>query len=293
MSGRWPPVGATCLRRVAGSVLLVASLLARPAPALAQLAPFGSPKLGSWLADTAAQALRVAAPDNDLAAGGIAALNRSIASGIDGLRQIGPAWMQGVTVDLRFNENLQAAYEITATQPLFRTGSEQDRLSLRGRFGHDPGGRTGGDLGLRYQRRLFGQDVTLGLDGAIEDYWLQEYRRFGVATEFSSSSLKLRTTLFDDVPDDRAALRGVRDRRLDGYEIEVSARLPYLSWVWLEAKKSWQIVVDSDRPTESDRFSLHLEPLPPLEIETGTASTGDSRSWFAKLRFKIRLGGSA
>ncbi len=135
--------------------------------------------------------------------------------------------------------------------------------------------------------------MTLGLDGAIEDYWLQEYRRFGVATEFSSSSLKLRTTLFDDVPDDRAALRGVRDRRLDGYEIEVSARLPYLSWVWLEAKKSWQIVVDSDRPTESDRFSLHLEPLPPLEIETGTASTGDSRSWFAKLRFKIRLGGSA
>ncbi len=132
MSGRWPPVGATCLRRVAGSVLLVASLLARPAPALAQLAPFGSPKLGSWLADTAAQALRVAAPDNDLAAGGIAALNRSIASGIDGLRQIGPAWMQGVTVDLRFNENLQAAYEITATQPLFRTGSEQDRLSPAG-----------------------------------------------------------------------------------------------------------------------------------------------------------------
>ena len=293
MSGRWPPVGATCFRRVAGSALLVASLLARPAPALAQLAPFGSTELGSWLADTAAQALRAAAPDNDIAAGGIAALNLGIASGIDGLRRIGPAWMQRVTIDLRFNENLQTTYEITATQPLLQTGSNQDRLSLRGRFGHDPAGRTGGDLGLRYQRPFFGQDVTLGLDGAVEDYWVQEYRRFGVATEFSSSSLMLRTTLFDDVPDDRAALRGVPDRKLDGYEIEASARLPYLPWVRLEAKKSWQIVVDSGQPTESDRFSLHLEPLAPLEIEAGTASAGAGRSWFAKLRFKIRLGGSA
>jgi hypothetical protein len=52
------------------------------------------------------------------------------------------------------------------------------------------------------------------------------------------------------------------------------------------------VAVDSDQVSESKGLSLKLKPLPPLEAEAGTSSVGEDRFWFARLRFKIPLGGS-
>ena len=78
--------------------------------------------------------------------------------------------------------------------------------------------------------------------------------------------------------------------RFDGYGIALGARIPEVPWAWFRVKKDWQIPVNAEQPTTSDRLSLQFGPLIPLEIETGTTSDGEHRSWFAQLRLRIPLG---
>lgn len=293
MLRRRPRADAVCRALALAWLWLVALVVGVAPSALANTAPGGAAGFDSWMADTAAHALQAAEPDNDLVVGGREAMNRAVRRGLLSLQQIGPARLRRFTIDLEFRENLQVAYDLGATQPLLRTREGGDKLWLRGRFRHDPDGQNLGDLGLHYRRRVFEHDVTWALKGVIEDHFLQDYRRFGFGTQVRSPAFEVTTWLFDDVPGPRLEANDVPDRRLDGYAMSFAARIPRRPWAWIKAQKQWQIAVDSDQVSESDRLSLQLNPLAPLEFETGTAGNGERRSWFATLRFKIRLGGGA
>ena len=161
------------------------------APALAIGADAGTSELSSWLSDTAARALQAAEPDNDLAAGAREGLNRSVSRAFSGLQQIGPAWLRRVEVDLRFQEDLEIAYDVAVTQPLLRSWQGRDRLWLRGQLRHEPAGRSLSDLGLFYRHRLLGRDFTLGVNGAVEEGRLLDYERFALGTTVRSRRLRV------------------------------------------------------------------------------------------------------
>ncbi len=272
---------------LAASLLSILALIGIAAPALATPIGGNAPSLGAWPADTGAHALQAPEP----AAGGGEAPNRSVSAGLPGLQQVGPAGLRQVTVDVTYPQDRpQPAYDVAAIQPLLRRWDRGDRLWLRGGFGHDPGGSTGGHLGLYYRPGVLDEDLTLALSGTVENYWLQDYRRYRVGTGAGSDAFELGTSLFDDVPDQQSARGGLPARRLDGYGIAVGARFPEVPWAWFRVKRDWQIPVDAVQPTTSDRLSLQLGPLLPLEVETGTTSDGERRSWFAQLRLRIPLG---
>jgi hypothetical protein len=155
----------------------------------------------------------------------------------------------------------------------------------------DPAGQTSGDPALYYRHHVLDQDLTLALSGRVEDHWLQDYRRFGIGTALRSGRFELGTSVFDDVPGERGARGAGAGRRLDGYGIVVGARVPEVPWAWVRVKKQWRIPVDGEHVGGSDRLSLQIGPLAPLEIETGTTGDGEHRSWFAQLRFRIEFGG--
>ncbi|HSA82347.1 MAG TPA: inverse autotransporter beta domain-containing protein [Geminicoccaceae bacterium] len=276
---------------LAGAWLAVLMPVAGPAPALARTGAVVPSGLSAWMSDTAARALRDAEPDNDLAAGGRAALNHSVKSAFLGLQQVGPAWLRRVTLDLRFRDDSQIAYDIAAVQPLLRSWQHGDLLWLRGHFRHDPSGRNIGDLGLLYRPRVLDGDLTLGVTGAVEDRRLQGYRRFGVGATARSPAVEFSASLFDDVAGRQLAEIGVPDRRLDGYDMAIAAQVPGLPSARVQARKRWQVAVDGNRVSEGDALSLQFKPLAPLGVEAGTIGAGEQRSWFAKFRFKVRLGG--
>ena len=251
----------------------------------------GRPGLSSWLSDTAAHALQAAEPDNDLAAGAREGLNRGVARAFVALQQIGPAWLRRVEVDLTFQEDLQVAYDIAVTQPLLRSWQGPDRLWLRGQFRHEPAGRSLSDLGLFYRHHLLGQDLTLGVNGGVEDRGLLDYERFALGSSVRSRVFELRASLFDDVPGRDLLERGATDRMLDGYDVAVAASVPRLPWARVQAQRRWQVAVDSEQVSASNGLSIKARPLPPLEGEVGTTHIGEDRSWFATLRFRIPLGG--
>jgi hypothetical protein len=277
--------------RLAPAVAWLVVTAVGSAPARATVTGGGATEFGTWLSDTAARALQAAEPDNDLAAAGREVLNDGIRRTFQTLQQAGPAWLSRFTIDIRLQEDLQTSYDITAIQPLLRSWQDGDRLWLRAHLRHETAGRSLGDLGLFYRQRLLSENLTLGLSGAVEDRWLLDEQRVTFSTTMRSRAFELSASLFDDVPGRNLVERGVPDRWLDGYNLALAARVPGFRRVRVQAKKHWQIALEGDQVSERDDLSLQLKPFAPLEVETGTTGAGEERSWFARLRFTLKLGG--
>jgi hypothetical protein len=206
------------------------------------------------------------------------------------VREAGPAWLGRINLHLQVREGWRLAYAIATTQPLVDRPSSIGELALRGRFAFDPGGVTGSRVGLVYRREVGGRPLAVSLDGGLEEHWLLDYHRLTLASELRLSWIELRVRLHDDVSDAERARDGLEDRPLDGYQLDARTRLPFVDWAWASAGRSWQAACDAEDGVVSDRFSLLLRPLLPVEIEAGTAGGDGPRSWFARLRLALKLG---
>ena len=151
-----------------------------------------------WFTDAAAPALYAAAPANDAALAAREALNRGLSGAFTQLQPVGPIWLQGVGVGVSFDPTFQPSYALSVTQPLLRTVDRDASIDLHGQVLHDTTGRTDGHLGLRYHGRVHGRQVTLGLQGAIDNDWLQDVERYTLGAELRLGQLGVRASGFDD-----------------------------------------------------------------------------------------------
>jgi Inverse autotransporter, beta-domain len=273
-------------RRARGAlVLAILAAACRP-----ELAGAAETEAVRWFNDAAAPALEAAAPSNDPGLAGRKLINRGVAGAFTELQRDGPLWLHRVRFDLSFDPAFQPRYGLAATQPLMASAHHDASIDLHGRVVHDASGQTGANVGLRYRDRWYNRDVTLGVQGGIEDRRLEELRRYSFGAELRVSALEVGGTLYDDVPA-RPATRDIGERRLDGYDVELGAQLPFVPWARLQASRLWQTAVDGDSVTTCDRVALQLTPLSPLQIETGAQGEGEDRSWFTQLRWRMELGG--
>ena len=242
-----------------------------------------------WFSDAAAPALQAAAPTNDPVLAGRELLNRGLAGAFTQVQRVGPQWLARVRFDLSFDPAFQPRYTVAATQPLLASAYHDASIDLHGRVIYDTAGHRAGDVGLRYQGRWYDHDVALGVQGGVEDRRLAELQRYSFGAELLLSPLELRANVYDDIPAHPAS-RQIAERRLDGYNLEVGAQLPFLPWVRLRASRFWRTAVNGETVTTCDRIRVRLTPLSPLEIETGAQRQAEDRSWFTQLRWSMKLG---
>lgn len=280
------------LAALAGLIVLVA------APARAGYAPLDSPEVRTWLQNTAAHALEAADPADDLHVGGIAALNRTLRSGLAALDQVAPPRLQRVDVGLRFDRDLRAAYRLATVQPVVRVGGGHHLIDLEARLDYDQAGTTSSRIGIGYRGVGTDDTVAARLRGGFERDPVHE--RYVLEAELDwleagrdGAPLSLSGRLFNDVPLGEAAAAAVRhDPVLDGYDLDAGFRLPFASWFRARAGLFWR--ENNGAAVTGDRLSLVFRPVPSLRVETGTrAGSGPVRDWFARLRVKLAFGGPA
>lgn len=276
--------------RSARRARVVATLLALAGACVPGIAYGAQTKLVQLFMEAAAPALQAAAPSNDPVLAGRELLNRSLASAFTQMQRVGPPWLGRLRFDLSFDPAFQPRYSLSVTQPLLASPYHDTAIDLHGHVVYDTAGRSGGDVGLHYRGRWYDQDVTLGVEGGVEDRWLEEFERYRFGAELRLRPLEVRANLYDDVPA-HPATREIAERRLDGYDLEIGAQIPFLPWAWLRAKRFWQIAFNDETVSTRDRVSLRLTPLAPLEIETGAQREAEVHSWFARLRWRMKLDG--
>jgi hypothetical protein len=117
----------------------------------------------------------------------------------------------------------------------------------------------------------------LDVQGAMEDRWLVGLQRYRLGAEGHLSSLEVRANLYDDVPA-RPASDEIARRRLEGYDLQVGAPLPFLSGGRVHASRSWQVAVNGETVT-ADRVGFSSNSLLGLEIETDATGQPEERAW--------------
>ena len=242
-----------------------------------------------WLDAAAAPTLLIATPTNDPSLASRELLNRGLAGAFSQVPQVAPAPLARLNLGLSFDPALQPRYALSATQPLLTRARHETAIDLHGQVAYDTSGRMDGILGLRYHNRWHDQDVSLDVQGGMEDQWLVGLQRRRLRAEGRLSSLEVRANLYDDVPA-RPASHEIARRRLDGYDLAVGAPLPFLSEARVQASRSWQIAVDGATATTTDRIDLWLTPLLAVGIQTDTHSQPEERAWFTQLRWRVKLG---
>jgi hypothetical protein len=175
-------------------------MLGLAAACLAGSAQGADRELVRWLGDAAAPALQVAAPTNDAALAGRELLKRGLADALTRARQVAPAGLARLDFGISFDPALRPRYVASATQRLLTRTRHATAIDLHGQVAYDKGGRTAGDLGLRYQSRWHDQDVSLDVQGAMEDRWLVGLERYRLGAEGRLRSLEVRANLYDDAP---------------------------------------------------------------------------------------------
>jgi hypothetical protein len=205
------------------------------------------------------------------------------------MQRFGPYWLERVHFDLSFDQALQPRYALAMTQPLLASLYHDSAIDLEGRIVYETAGASAGDVALHYRGRWYHQEVALGVGGGIEDRRREEFQRYRLGAELSLRSLEVHANLYDDIPAHPAS-REIAERRLDAYDLEIGARVPFVPWAWVWVNRLWEVAVNGQAADTYDRVSLRLTPLAPLEIETGAEAQAEDRSWFAQLRWRMQLG---
>lgn len=282
------------------------------APAAAMPGSFGSPAVWSWFAGTSAQALQAVAPKNELeggcatdtpctrlhavapqqslSTGGVHALNRTIGTGLSGLMALGPDWLNQINVGVRFREDLEAAYQLAAVQPL-PLDLAGGAFEARGRFVYDPAGLTSGQIGLGYNGHGQDEPFALLVYTRVEENWVQDQQRYIFGSEVTWDDLRLQASLYNRVADHPGTGPALREAPIDGYQLDLNAPIPSLTWARLRASTFWHAALtEAGEPQIGSSIGLQLMPARPLVLETGTDDTNHTeRQWFARLRLRLKF----
>lgn len=268
---------------------VVARLLAFAGACVPSLAEAAGMTFVGLVTEAAAPALQAAAPSNDPLLAGRELLNRTLASASTQMQRLGPPWLERLRFDVSFDPMFQPRYALAVRQPVLARVYHDSAIDLQARVVYDTAGMTGGDLGLLYRGRWYDQDVSMGIEGGVENRMLEAYQRYRLGAELSLRLLEVSASLYDDVPAHPAS-RDIAERRLDGYDLEVGAQIPFVRWAWVTASRFWQLAANGEAVSAHDRVGVRLTPLAPLEIEAGAQNETEARSWFARLRWRMRLG---
>jgi hypothetical protein len=274
---------------VSGSILFGSAAAA----AAATPAPFGSTALYHWLASTAAKALQASAGDDDLSAGSLLVANSGARRGLDQLEDLVPSWLAEVDARLSVTPELDARYGLSANRLIFRDDRRDLRIAAFGSVDVDQGGRRSGEVGVSAATPLASELFQVDVAGGLQQEWLRERERYTSRVEVAWWRARFKGSMFNEqtMGEEVGALH--EQRLLDGYEVDLSTAVPYATWARFGARHSHLAPTSHGaEPHDSANVSLRLTPLSGLQIETGTgSSTGSERQWFARLQYKLTLGG--
>lgn len=269
---------------------VMVSLPGRPVQA-APPAPLGSTALYHWLTRTAAQALQAAEQDNDLRDGGLVALNRGAASGLDQIEDLVPPWVAHLDVRLSFDEELVGRYGLSAEHAVL----EDDHgliIEALGWIDYDEAGRASGEVGVGLENPVLDHRARLVVRGALDQEWLRGLERYAVRGSLDWGPLRLQGQIFNETAMDEPSGALYEERLLDGYDLDMEATVPTLSWLSFGTRQVWRAANAEDAPDIlNDRYSLRVRGPGRFELEAGsTGSTNSERTWFTQVRYQISLG---
>ena len=159
-----------------------------------------------------------------------------------------PEWMRRFEFEWDIEEDIKPEFSLLTVQPLFQTPDMRDtfftqfRVARNRQFG---GTRTTTNLGFGYRRLLLDNTLLAGLNAFHDFEWNFNHSRASLGGELRWSGFDLYTNKYWAVSGKHTADSGAAERPLDGFDMELTAQVPYLPWARARARRVWWDAVDA------------------------------------------------
>jgi len=130
-------------------------------------------------------------------------------------------------------EDDKPEFSVLTVQPLYQSGDARDTVFTQLRIARDytfGQYRVTTNAGLGYRRLVADNTVLLGANAFYDREWKVDHSRVGVGTEARWAGLDLYANYYKALSGKHGAGTDIQEEALDGFDVELTAQVPYLPW---------------------------------------------------------------
>lgn len=203
-----------------------------------------------------------------------------------------PDWLKRFEFQWEWNEKDKPDFSILTVQPLYQSTDRRNtvftqvRLTRNHQFGNN---RVTTNFGVGYRRLLLDNTVLAGVNGFLDREWEVGHDRLGAGVELKWHAFDLAFNYYEAFGGRELASPGNRETALDGYNVEITAQIPYLPWARARFSVFEFFLPDSSDDLNGYTAGLEMDLHQNVQVEFGF--TDDDRNEnLAFVRLNIRLG---
>ncbi|MBU0651141.1 inverse autotransporter beta domain-containing protein [bacterium] len=199
-----------------------------------------------------------------------------------------PEWIQRTDFSIQFQEDLTPLWTVETIQPLYQTPeSLTNTIFMQGRYSHDNDDDTA-NIGLGYRRLTEDENWLLGINTFYDQAFEHRHERYSVGAEVIGRVMSLRTNFYEGISGRRSYTEGagviVREKALDGWDVEGQIQVPYMPWIEGSVKGYvWNGETVED--LEGHGYSLIMNITKNIVIEAGQSDDDNGFNRFALIKF--------
>ncbi len=209
--------------------------------------------------------------------------------GLPNLLQDAPVWAQRFEIEWDMQDGRKPELSILTVQPLYESDGKQHTVFTQLRLAHNyqfGDARTTANIGVGFRRLFRDNTVLLGANSFLDHEWRERHSRISVGGEARWSGFDFYTNWYKGVSGNRSLGSGRFEEALDGYDLELTAQLPYLQWARVRGRRFFWDTNRAANNVKGWSGSFELDLLKHLQIEFGISDDnfGD-RDTFLQIRF--------
>ncbi len=227
--------------------------------------------------------------DGNTTVAALQAAETAIKYWLPGLGDEGPEWLSRFEFEWDIQEDDRLEYSLLTVQPLYQTEDRQNTFFTQLRISRDwtlGKHRITTNAGVGYRRLVADNQVLLGANAFYDREWRYNHERLGVGAEARWAGLDLYANYYKALTGRRNAGTDTFEEALDGFDVELTAQVPYLPWARVRGQYFiWDAEATNDNIngyTGAIEMDIHQN----LQIELGYTDDDFNDGYlFAQVRF--------
>ena len=222
-------------------------------------------------------------------------LNKDIATGlIDSSIKLAHnsqySFLRNLEVRYKIKKNKKPEYSVTTLQPLYSSEKRRHNLFAQGTFSSEDDRRNfSAGMGYRYMPDT--QNYVVGSNVFFDFQKPYNHMRASFGLDIHTSLLSASTNFYKGLNNWKNARFGFEEKPLDGLDLELAGRMPFLPALEVSARGYAWKASQSNNNVEGVDLRMAYSPVPAFTIEGGfTDESNQDRSFDFALRYNYIFG---
>ena len=176
------------------------------------------------------------------------------------------AFLHNLEVSYSIRENAKPEYSLLTVQPIVSSKDKKHNVLAQAAFSYEEG-RQDYTAGLGYRYMPDSHKYVVGANTFFDFQRPYNHIRGSVGLDFQTNLIEASTNFYKAFSDWKSTRPGYEERALDGYDVEVSGRMPFLPALEVFGKGyRWQSF-DSEEDVEGTELRVEYTPVPAVTLE--------------------------